>query len=163
MFKDARAVRRVRGTLLRMDRAVGLDIDRFTGQHVADQLEAENIQRNAFRGDHVLGTVGGFPLAVAKRPNAVRIAYPDDPIADDHCHQRIGTDRTIVQALDRVEERIRRRPHAGAILEFVGKNIEEDFRVGARIDMPPVGAEQVLVEILVVDHVAVMCKANAVG
>ncbi len=57
-----------------------IDEHRLAGLDIAQQLEAERVQRHALRGDHVLVALGRFAHAEHKRADAVRIAEAEDAV-----------------------------------------------------------------------------------
>ena len=86
------------------------DVNGFARRYVPDQLETENVERNAFRSNHVIGA--GFNLAFAEhqRPNAEFVAEADNSAADHHRDRRIGTTASLMHAGDRLEDVVWLRP-----------------------------------------------------
>ena len=100
-----------------MQGAVVFDEYTFTRLHITHAFELQDVQRHAFRRDHVVLVSVGLALAEHQRPNAVRIAKRDDAEADNHRDDRVTARAAPVHGLDRVKNVLRRRVavHAPAV------------------------------------------------
>ena len=83
-----------------------VDEDRLAGRDVAQHREAERLERDRFRRDHVLGAAHRLVVADDQRPDAEGIAKREHPVAGDHRDHRVRAAAALVHAGDRLEDRV---------------------------------------------------------
>ena len=66
-------------------------------------------------------------------------------------------------SFDGIEDLLRRRPAVGPSLQLMRKDIQQYFRVGVRIEMPPVFAGEQPGEFIIVGQITVVSQADTVG
>ncbi|MNZ42049.1 hypothetical protein D3C78_596160 [compost metagenome] len=163
MLEDARRQLRILRALAGVQLAFGGDVHRLARRQVADQGEAEHVQRHAFRGDHVLDAFVGVTLAEHDRADAVGIAEADDAVAGDHRHHRVAAAAALMHAGDRGEDVVGGRLQLAAHGQLVGEHVEQHFRVGVGVDVAQVGFVDLARQLLDVGQVAVVRQGDAVG
>ena len=110
--------------------AVLIDEDGLARCDVADQLEAERIERHAFGSDDVFDAQIGERLPDHQRPNAEGIAKGQQPVAGDAGDYRIGPAATPMHAGYGRENRIGiELVCMRAVLQLMRKHVEQDFRI----------------------------------
>ena len=106
----------------------------------------------------------GLGHAIAKRANAKRIAKSDDPIAGNLSHTGICPFHPTMDFGNRLENRIRVERHTtGGCLQLVGQHIEQHFRIGLGIDVPPIEAKHLFLELSRIGEVAVVSQRQTEG
>ncbi len=138
------------------------DEDGFARLHVAQALKLQYIERDAFGGNHVIVTPVRLALAEDERPDAIWVAERNDADTDDQRHNRITTLAPPVHCFDGRVNLVGRRMTVGADLQLVGKHVEQDFGVRARIQVAPILLHEQIREFIVIGQVAVVTKANTV-
>ena len=106
-FKQAGIQRGIFRALQAVEVAVEVDENRLARRHVANQLEAESVEGDAFRRHHVFRAFGRFDLAEDQRTDAEGIAESEQTVTGNHRHHRIGATAAPVHARDRSKNRRR--------------------------------------------------------
>ena len=163
MLEDAGCVLGVGRALTGEQLAFLGDVYRFARRQIADQGEAEHVERNAFRGDHVLHAFVGMALAEDDRANAIGVAEADDAVAGDHRHHGVTAQAALVHIADRGEHVILGGLQLAALGQLMGEHVEQHFRVGIGVHMTQVGLVDFLGQLLDVGQVAVVRQGNAIG
>ena len=125
---------------LRMQAAVHVDVHDFARRHVAHQLEAEHVERDALGGQHPFGALRRLALAEHQRTDAVRIAEPEQAVADDHGDHGVTAAAAAIDGAHRGEDvggRDARRAHA---LQLRGQHVEQHFGIGTGVEMTAIFA-----------------------
>ena len=86
------------GALLAVELAVEIDEHRLARRDVAHELEAQRIQRHAFRRHQIFHALLGLVAADHQRTDAVRIAERQQAVAGNHRHHCIGAAAASVHA-----------------------------------------------------------------
>jgi hypothetical protein len=81
-----------------MELAGLIDEDRLARRDVAQHREAERLERDRFARGDVLGAAHRLLRADDERPDAVRIAEREQPVARDHRDDRVRAAATLVHA-----------------------------------------------------------------
>jgi len=142
--------------------ALVVDEHRLAGRDVAQQAEAERVERDRLGGDHVLGAGGGLVVADHRRPDAEGIAERQHAVAGDHRHHGIGAAQAPVDVGDRGEDGARLEPElVRRLLQLVRQHVDQHLGVGPCVDVPQVGAEHLLLQLIGVGQVAVVAEDDA--
>ena len=139
-----------------------VDVDGFARAHVAQQLEAALVERDAFRGDHVLASARRVALADHERPDAVRVAEPDDAVAEDHRDHRITADDAAIRGTQGRENIGGGGARRAEALQLAREHVEQHFGIRRRIQVAAVLADQHFGKLARVRQVAVVREADAV-
>ncbi|MNG92921.1 hypothetical protein D3C79_518680 [compost metagenome] len=139
------------------------DVHGFAGCQVTDQGEAEDVQGNAFRGDHVFHAFVGVALAEDYRADAIGVAETDDAVAGDHRHHRVTADTAAVHVGNRSEHVFFGRLQLATHRQLMGEHVQQHFRVGVGVDVAQVGLVDLLGQLLDVGQVAVVRQGDAIG
>src|SRR5690606_13466316 len=161
ILEDARRVLRRLVALLRVKIAVEVDDHCFARRDVAHQLEVQRVQRDAFRGQHVLRPPFRLALAEHQRADAPGITETDDAVAVDEGDDGIASDAAVMHVAHRLEHDLGRDAMVGMLLQAVREHVEDDLGIGFGVEMPPVGMEQRLLQLAGVDEIAVVDDGNA--
>jgi hypothetical protein len=148
---------------VRMQLSVHRDEHRLAGAEVALKLESEHVESHAFRRQRVFAAPLRLAVAEYHRPDSVRVPEPEQTMAADQRDGRIGAPTALVNAVDRREYVGRAQPVHVLVLQFVGKHVEQHFRVRFGVQVTPVAVEQLLRELIAVDQIAVVAKGDPVG
>ena len=130
--------------------------------HIAQQPEAENVERDGFGRDRILLAGRGFALAEHERADSIRIAERKHAVAEQHRHHRVAADAARVGSGDRLEDMIRRQRPPVLDLQLVRKHVEQDLGIGVGIDMAAVVLEHLAAQLLRVDQVAVVRERDTI-
>ena len=150
------------GALLRMQPALLVDVDGLARAHVAQQLEAALVERDALRGDHVLAAARRVALADHQRPDAVRIAEADDAVTEDHRDDGVAADDAAIRGAQRGENVRGRRARRAEALQLAREHVEQHFGIRRRVEVAAIFADQHVGELRRVGQVAVVREADAV-
>ncbi len=101
-------------------------------------------------------------MAQANRPNAVRVAKGHESVTEDHDHDGIAASAPLVYPGHGREHRLRRQVVVALALQFVGEHVEQDLGIGARVQVPPILANQQVFQLFRIRQVAVVREADAV-
>ncbi len=93
----------------------------------------------------------------------MRIAERYQTETDDQSHRSISALHPSMHCGDRGENILGVNRQSATLLQFVGKDIEQDFRVGIGVDMAQVGAKQLVLQLHRVGQVAVVGQGDAKG
>ena len=145
-----------------MQIAALVDEHGFARQDVALELEADRVERHAFRRNHVLDAVRRLANAEHERPDAVRIAERHDAVADDHRDDGVAARATLVERLDGVEDLLRLQAVRRVLAELVREHVQQHFRVGVGVEVAVVLLLDEAFQLVGVDEVAVVREADAV-
>ena len=130
--------------------AVLLDQYRLARRHVADQLEAQGIEGHALRGDQIVHAALGFRLAEHQRTDTEGIAKGQQAVTGDHRHHGVGTATAAMHAGHGGEDGRRVEVVVGGGTdELVGEHVQQNLRVGVRVDVAQVLAKQRALELVV--------------
>ena len=163
VFKQARVADRVVGTLAGKQLALLGDIHRFARRNVAQEFEAQGIQRHAFRGNHIFGTaIAEVALAEHQRTNAVWIAEGHHAVTDDHRHAGVrAADLTVCRG-NRGKNVVRFQRIVTEVIQLAGEHVEQDFRIRGGVNVATFLFEQLFTQLMRVGQVAVMGKGDAI-
>src|SRR5690606_11092465 len=145
-----------------MELAAVLDEQRFAGGEIAQLAEAENVEGDTFRSNHVLVALPWFADAGDQGPDAVRIAECHDPGTYDHRNHRVAAPAPTMHRLDCLEYLLGRRVSAGAALQLVRKNVQQHFGIRTGCEVAAVFPRQEVGELVEIREVAVVRQANAI-
>ena len=106
----------------------------------------------------------GLVVADHRRADAERIAEGEHAVAGDHRHHRVGAAHAAVHVGHRGEDglRIEAQLHRG-LLELVREHVHQHLGVRAGVDVAPVGAEHLVLQLIGVRQVAVVAEHDAEG
>ncbi len=149
--------------LLRIQATLLVDEDGLAGTHVAEQLEAQHVERDALRGQHVLAAVCAFTRADHERAYAVRIAEAENAMAQDHRHHGVGTPAAPIYRAHRREDVGRRSTRRPEALHLARQHVEQHLRVRRRVEVSQILAHEHFGELGGVREIAVVGEADAVG
>ncbi|VXB85393.1 hypothetical protein PSEUDO8O_20039 [Pseudomonas sp. 8O] len=162
VLEDAGRVLRVGRALTGEQLALFGDVDRLARRQVADQGEAEYVQRYALGRDHVLDALIGMALAEDDRANAVGITEADDAITGDHRHDSVSTQAALVHVGNGGEHIFFGRLQLAALGKLMGKHVEQHFRIGIGVHVTQIGLVDFLGQLLDVGQVTVVRQGDAV-
>lgn len=91
------------------------------------------------------------------------IGSADQPNADDQHHGGIGAAHPPVHCRDGCKDVFGIDRQLAALLQFVGEDVKQDFRVGIGVDVAQIGTEQLFLEFGGVGQVAVVGQGDAKG
>ena len=132
---------------------------RLARRHVAHALEAQGIERHAFRGDQILRSFFVLGHADYQRPDAERIAKRQQAITGDHRHDRISAPAASMHPRDGLENGRWIELETGAgFLEFMCQHVEQHLGIRPGIHMPQILAENFALQALGIGQVAVMAQ-----
>ena len=134
----------------------------LAGRYIPDQFIAEHVQCDAFRRHHVIRTRFRFPLAIHQWTYSVRITKGNHAVTGNHGHGGIGTATASVYTGNRGEHILDIHGYRGISLQFVGKHVQQDLRVGVGVDLAQVFLKQFLLQFVGIGEVAVVREADAV-
>jgi hypothetical protein len=104
-----------------------LDINRLARLEIPQAIELKYIERDAFRGHHVVRGVAGLTLAYDKRSDPVRITKCDDTVPDDQGNDGVPSLASFVQRFDRIENLVGRgmaiRPDMQLVCEHIQQHL----------------------------------------
>ena len=126
-LEDAGRVPRHRHALLRVEAALLVDEHRLAGRHVAHHLEARHVECDALRRQHPFDAFLGLAVADHKRTDAVRIAKPENPVADHHGHHGVPAAAAAIHGIGRRENVRRRDARRTDTLHLGGKDVQQNF------------------------------------
>ena len=145
-----------------MQLALGIDPDGFARRDVAHEAEAQAFQRDGFAGDEVFGAVLRLVDAEAQRTDAERVAEREQAVAGDLGDDGVRAAHAAVHVRDGLEHGVRiERVAVGGRGDLVGQHIQQHFRVGVRVDVAAVDAEQFFLQLFLVREVAVVRQRDA--
>ena len=133
------------------------------GARIAHQLESEQIEGDAFRGDHVLHARGRLPDPEADRTNREWITERHHRVSRNERHRRVGALATLVDPGHRFEDRIRVELNLVGTCKLACENVEEDLGIRLGVHVPELLAKHLLPELPGVDQVSVVCERYPVG
>ena len=163
VLKEARVADRILGALTGKQLALLGNIDRFTRRHIAQEFEAQGIQRHAFGGHHILGTtIANITFPQHQRADAVRIAERDHTVTDNHRHAGVGAADLTVGGGNRGKNVIRFQWVMTEVIQLAGEDVEQDFRIGGGVDMAAFFFKQLLAQLVRVGQIAVMRQRNTI-
>ena len=161
-LEDAGREDRILGALLRVELAGLIDEDRLARRDVAQHGEAERLERDRFARGDVFGAAHRLLHADDERPDAVRIAEREEPVAGDHRDDRIRAAAALVHAGDRGEDRVRVEPRVvRRALELERQHVEQDLGVRIRVDVAEIELKELALQRLAVRQVAVVRERDA--
>ena len=163
VLEDAWRVERIFRALTCVEIACHVDEDGLTRLHVTHAFKAKGVDGDTLGSNDILISLGGTAFADHQRADAVGIAESNDAVANDQRNHRVSSLDTLVHTGYCIEHIVLIDTILALALQFVGKDIEQDFRVGAGIDVTQVLTEQVLHQGLGVGQIAVMSQGNTVG
>ena len=139
-LEDARIQRRVRRALPAVEVAVLVDEDRLARRHVAHQAEAERVERDALGGDQVLDAAARFRCGRSRaggcrtdRGTRAGRSRRSSPPPRTRRGTRRCTPATAAKMVVGIELVAGRR-----VLQLVREHVEQHFRIGVGVDVPPV-------------------------
>ena len=97
-----------------------------------------------------------LPSSPTQRSNSVRISETDDSEPCDHSSARVSSRRRLHDLPHGSEDVFGVDTELARLLESVGKEIEEKFRVGGSVDMAMGVVVEVVLEVSVVGEVTVL-------
>ena len=163
-LEDARIERGILRALATVEIAVQVDENRLARRHVAHQLEAERVERDAFRRDLVIVTAIGLGPAEHQRPDTVGVAEREQSVAGNHRHHRIGPAAAPVHAGNRAEDRRRIELVIGRpLLQLVRENVQQHFGIRVRVDVAQILAEKIVLQLLGIGEIAIVSEHDAEG
>ncbi len=111
-----------------MQFAGGIDKDRFTGGHIGNQLKANHVQGNTFRGHHIFdGAVVRNTLAIDQGANTIGIAKGNHAQTADQRDHTISPTAATMDPGNREENILGFGFELGLKLQFMGKYVEQDL------------------------------------
>jgi hypothetical protein len=139
-----------------------IDQHGFARLDVAQELEAERINRHALRRDKILHALWRFVTTDHQRTNTVGIAEGQQAIAGNHRHHGVSPLDTLVHAGHRLEDDlgidlIFRR----SSLQLVGQYVEQYLGIRVGVHVPQVLQEHVALQLLGIRQVAVVREHQA--
>ena len=162
VLEDARRVRSGASAARRHMAAVGVREQRFAGLDVAHEVETLNVDGAALGSHHHLFALRAPAHAEGQRTDAVRIAEGDDAAAIDHRDRGVRAAATPVDAGHRGENLFVVRLVGAHLLQLVGEDVEQYFRVRFRVDVAQILAEDMRHQLVGVGQIAVVRQADAV-
>ena len=104
VLENTRPQPRRRGALIGVQAALGVDVHRLTGGHIAQAAKAQNVQGHALGSHHVFALRVLAAIADHQRTDTVRIAKGEHPVIDEHGHGRIPAATAPVHRRHRGEQ-----------------------------------------------------------
>ena len=145
-----------------MQLAIVADEHGFARCNVAHETEADAFQGHRFARHHVFDPVLALVHAQAQRTDAVGVAEGQHAVAGDLGDDRVGAAHALVHDADRLEQGLGvERITVGRDLDLVRQHIQQHFRVGIRVDVAAVVAEQRVLQLGLVRQVAVVGQGDA--
>ncbi len=159
IFENARVQgKRVRALAV-VQAPVLVDEHRFARLHVSQDLEAERIDGDAFRGHDVFRRVDVLVHADDQRTDAVRIAEGQQAVAGDERHHGIGAAAARVHAGNRGEYGVQVQAADPAVgLQLVRQHVQQHLGIRVCIDVAQILGEQGTLEFVGIDQVAVVAQ-----
>ena len=162
-FENARGMHRIGRALEFMQFALHVDEDSLTRLNVAHQFKILRIQRNALRRHHIFGAVGALAPAINQRADTVRIPKTEQPITGNHCDSCVAATATPMNRGNCLENILGGDPQPAQSLQFMGKYVEQNLRVGRGIDMAQILAVEIPGQLLGIGKIAVVRQCDAIG
>ena len=163
ILEDTGRMNRVVCALLNMQLTVERDDHSLARLDIPDPLEAQRVECDRLRGDHIVGTVLGLALAIDHRPDAVGVSKADQSIAGDERCCGIATATATMHGRHGLENILRRELQPLTEHQLMGKHVEQNLGVGVGVQMTPVRAVKLLGQRFGVSEVAVVRQTDAVG
>ena len=159
ILENARIQFRLLCALLVVEVALEIDEYRFTRRNVAQELEAQRIQRHAFGRDQVFHALVGLVAAHHQRTDAVHVAECQQAVARNHRHHGIRAATTAMHGGDSGKDGLGIETEVGGVgLQFMRQHVEQHFRIGVGIHMAHVLEEQFFLQLRGVGEIAVMAQ-----
>ena len=162
VLKDARRVFWVRRALTGEQLAFFGDVHRFARREVANQGEAEHVERHTFRGDHVFHAFVGMTLTEDDRANTVGVAETNDAVTGDHRHYRVATQAALVHVSHGSKHVFFGGLQFAALGQLVSEHVKQHFRIGVGVHVAQVRLVDLLGQLLDVGQVAVVRQGDAI-
>jgi hypothetical protein len=150
------------GALTGMEVTIKADKHTLTRLDITQRAETGAVQRHRFGSKHVLGLAIALGAADHQRTNAVGVTERHQTITGDQRHHGISTAHAAMYRLDGTKDGIHaqlKTHHTHG--QFMGKHVQQDFRVGIGVDVPQVVTEHVRLEFVGIGQVAVMRQHDA--
>jgi hypothetical protein len=132
------------------------------GSHVAQQLEARYVERDALGGEHVLAPPVHVAPADDQRADATGIPQAEDARLHDQRDHCVAAAAAPVNALRRAEHLGRSGRIAVDALELVREDVEQHLGVRGGVQVAVVLAHDQARQLVGVGQVAVVRQADAV-
>ena len=149
--------------LLRMQAPLLVDEDGLARRDVAHEAERLHVQCNALGGQHPLGAARRRSLSQHERADPVRIAETENAMPDDHRNDRITSAAAAIDGVDGCEYVGGSDPRSTDALQLGREDVQQHFRVGSGVEMPPVLTNDHLGKLGGIGEIAVVRQTDAIG